>query len=147
MLVISNGSSTLSVTKGAYESVYKYQGYNIVGRGAAAPSPDASKNSKDTSNQAEIAGDVSEDDAVVAPGEPGSADSSPENRGKNGTPENEDPEEASEDEEEDEEELSEIPITEMTKSQLLAYAEELGIEVSGDETKRELRVAIREALG
>lgn len=147
MLVISNGSSTFSVTKGAYESLYKYQGYTIVGRGAAAPSPDASKTSDNTPNQAETDGDVSGDGAVVAPDGSGSTDSSPRKPGKNGTPGDDDPGDDTEDEDEEEEELSEIPIAEMTKSQLLAYAEELGIEVSGEETKRELRVAIREALG
>ena len=134
MLVITNGSLELTVTKGAYNSLYKHQGFEIKGAGVHTPPPEIEERK---TSQAEIAVEGPEDEAVLDTSELPTEETEAENSTKS---------DAYEDEEGEERELSEIPLAEMTKSQLIAYAEELGIELDGDETKRALRVAIRKAL-
>ena len=134
MLVITNGSMDLTVTKGAYESLYKHQGFAVKGAGVHTPSPEITKTE---SSQAEMPEEAHEEEAMVTPTEADSGKSDIEDLAED---------DAYEDEEEEEPKLSEIPLAEMTKAQLIAYAEELGIELDGDETKRALRVAIRKAL-
>lgn len=148
MLTITNGVNTLKVTKGAYKALYEHQGYTVVHEGGAkTPPPGTSEDSERKSSQAETVADGSEDECVFDPDAYLNGKISPESCGKSATNPDEDAD-TTEEEEEDEEELdlSEIPLAEMTKVQLKQYAEELGIDLDGTETKRELRVAIRKAL-
>lgn len=149
MLTITNGVNTLKVTKGAYKALYEHQGYTVVSKGGVkTPPPDTGRGVNNESSQPEIASDGSDDECVFDPDAYLNGKISPESCGKSDTDLTDDEDSAEEDEEEEDEEvdLSEIPLAEMTKAQLKQYAEELGVELSGDETKRELRVAIRKML-
>lgn len=147
MLTITNGVNTLKVTKGAYKALYEHQGYTVVHEGGVkTPPPGTMENASGESSQAEIAADGSDDQCVFDPDAYLNGKISPESCGKSGTNPDSAEEYPEDEEEEEEPELSEIPLAEMTKAQLRQYAEQLGIELDGDETKRELRVAIRGAL-
>lgn len=136
MLTITNGRDIIMVTRGAYATLYKHQGYTVVsGEGDSTPPPNPGDEA--ASSQAKSTPNGSEEEGVTLPTEDAEADSSPENPG----------EYADEDEEEEEEvDLSEIPLAEMTRSQLLEYADQLGVEYTGKETKRKLRELIRAVL-
>lgn len=133
MLMITNGRDVIMVTRGAYAALYKHQGYTVVsGEGGSTPSPNPGDEAE--SSQARNTHNGSEDESVTLPtGEP-EVDSSTENPGEY---------DAEDDEEEEEVDLSEIPLAEMTRSQLLAYADQLGVEYTGEETKRKLRELIK----
>lgn len=122
MLVITNGVDTLTVTKGAFNALYKYQGFIVAEEGAEAPSP---------SGETDTVASTQADDTVQAE-EPDEEYSDEEGDTTDGT-----------DEEPD---LSEIPLIEMNKEQLIRYADQVGVEYTGAETKKELRAAIRKAL-
>lgn len=136
MLTITNGRDIIMVTRGAYAALYKHQGYTVVsGEGGSTPPPNPGDEAE--SSQAKITPNGSEDEGVTLPTGKSKVDSSSTNPG----------EYAAEDEEEEEEvDLSEIPLAEMTRSQLLEYADQLGVEYTGEETKRKLRELIRAVL-
>lgn len=140
MLTITNGHDTLMVTKGAYAALYKHQGYTVVsGAGYNTPAPNTDSEASDS--VAEIAAEDDEDSAVVVPDEEDNRDSCPEETTDSYTEDDEGGEEGG-----DGPELSEIPLIEMTKSQLCKYADQLGVEYTGEETKKQLRGLIKEAL-
>lgn len=139
MLTITNGRDTLMVTKGAYAALYKHQGYAVVS-GAGYNTPTPNTDSEPSDSVAEIAVEDEEDSAVVVPDEEDKRDSCPEEPTDSYTEDGEDGEEGG-----DDPELSEIPLIEMTKSQLCKYADQLGVEYTGEETKKQLRGLIREA--
>lgn len=122
MIKITNGRQALKVSAGAYESYFKHLGYRPVN--AIEP--------HENSEQENVHGD---------PETPVSEDSteSSEYESTNGDPE-------VEEEPEYEEDLSEIPLGEMKLSQLIAYAEQLGLEHDGTPNKKELRALIRNHL-
>lgn len=128
MLVISNGVNTFKVTKGAYRTIYMHQGYHIVSEaGASAPATDGDSPMKGTHEETRDGGEV---DTTLPEPESGSAHTSgSENDGA-----------------EDEEDLSEIPLSEMSVSQLKMYAEHIGVKLDGTETKKELRQLIVENM-
>lgn len=136
MLTITNGRETLQVTKGAYAALYKHQGYIVVNRGRKR---NFSPNYEGESNSPQA--------KMVPNGEESSNETIP-TGSSSINPSLEDPGEYNTEEEEDEEEtpLSEIPLTDMTKSQLMEYADQLGIEYTGEETKKQLRTLIRAVL-
>lgn len=148
MLVrITDRVHTLLVTAGAYEAFYKHQGYQVMGEESETSSPFT----KRPGGMPFLLRGMREE-AGISPGkkiptDTGNVEISHRERGE-GVRSEEAEEEAEESEYEDDEnvELSEIPLEEMTKAQLIAYAEELGVELTGEERKRELRTAIRKAL-
>ena len=137
MLVISNGTSTLRVTKGAYRTIYMHQGYRIVSSaGASAPAPDGDSLMRGIAQG-------SRNETGVGNPPTGEESTSSSNSGAENQISND---EDISDEEYDAD-LEEIPISDMTVSQLRKYAERIGVELDGTETKRELRQLIRENLG
>lgn len=121
MIKITNGRQALRVSMGAYESYFKHLGYRPVDAIEPHENPE----------QENVHGD---------PETPASEDSdeSSEVEETSGDPEDEEPEY--------EEDLSEIPLGEMKLSQLIAYAEQLGLEHDGTPSKKELRALIRNHL-
>lgn len=137
MLVISNGASTLRVTKGAYRAIYMHQGYHIVSSaGASAPAPDG-----DSLMRGIAQGSRNETGVGNPPTGEESASSS------NSGAENQISNDEDISDGEYDADLEETPISDMTVSQLRKYAERIGVELDGTETKRELRQLIRENLG
>lgn len=138
MLVITNGINTLTVSKGAYKTLYAHQGYTVIsGEGASAPSTlDDSQMSRMPQEERE----EPEVDETLSGPENGSAGLSGAESGISSTTHEED------EEEDEEEDLSEIPISAMSMSQLKAYAIKIGVKLDGTETKRELRQLIRENM-
>lgn len=126
MLTITNGVDTLQVTKGAYKVLYKHQGFCILGEELI------SGQLSDKASEMPYTGD--EDVGVSYPDAAEPVKSGTENHTKSAH------------EEDEEEDLSEIPLTEMTKTQLIKYAEQLDIDFDGTETRKDLRIAIRKAL-
>lgn len=126
MLTITNGVDTLQVTKGAYKVLYKHQGFCILGEELI------SGQLSDKASEMPYNDDDAE--AVTYPDEAEHVKSDTENPAESAHYEDE------------EEDLSEIPLTEMTKTQLIKYAEQLDIDFDGTETRKDLRIAIRKAL-
>lgn len=118
MLCITNGVQTLTVTSGAYMSIYAPQGWKPV----------------DTSTHAEML----EEDEVF------STDRLPDPEPESTT----EPilAQESEDESGEEENLSEIPLTEMNSAQLREYAKQLGVDIKGLTSKKAVRDRIRAVL-
>lgn len=145
MLVISNGMNTLTVTKGAYKSLYKYQGYEVVSEaGASAPAPEDESLMSRMPQEARTGEGVHDN----TPEDENASDGFREAENGSSNEEDENPEESPVvEEEEKEEDLSEIPLSEMTVAQLKAYAREIGVVLDGTETKRELKQLIIENLG
>lgn len=124
MIKITNGLTTLEVTPGAYKDIFSAQGYTPV-EGTSV---------KQTEMPAET----------------------PQPTGGNfteGEPENV-PESISEQETDDiipennseEIDLSEIPLAEMSDAQLRAYAEQLGVDITGLTSRKAVRNKIKSAL-
>lgn len=129
MVNITNGSNTLSVTYGAYESFFKHLGYEPVGD-ARTP-----ENSGQVNTHADPDSHESGDAGASYVGDTETPDTDAETS---------DPDES---EVEDEEiNLSEIPLGEMTLSQLITYAEQLGLDPDVNASKKDLRKLIREHL-
>lgn len=117
MLRITNGSVTLTVTKGAFNNYYKHCGFQIENRAEGA----------------ELEGVVTTQPNYTAE----YLGDSPQVK----------TDEDSDDYEDDEEiELSEIPLSEMSFEQLNEYADQLGLEHEGIRSKKELRATIRNYL-
>ena len=123
MITITNGTLTLRVTQGAFQSVYARQGYKPVG-GART---------HETSGQV-ITTPLDENPHQGDSSHLKMPEISPE---VNGEPE---------DEEDDDVDLSEIPLSEMGFEQLCDYADELGLDHDGVRSKKEMRTIIREHL-
>lgn len=123
MLKVTNGSMTFTVTRGAYSNYYKHKGFHVVGVAGAAKNTGV-----DTTPGGEENADLSDSPQFIE----------------------EDGEEYDEaydgESEEDSEELSEIPLSEMSFSQLCEYAEQLDLDYSGIRSKRELRLLIKEHI-
>lgn len=126
MIKIKRGDIVLTVTAGAYKNYYRHLGYEPVGV------------AKSVENSDEVNSHPSEDSC---PSE------DPTQEGVGSTPdESTTGEEDTEDEPDEEPALSEIPLGEMRLSQLIAYAEELGLEYDGTPSQKELRKLIRDHL-
>ena len=120
MVKITNGTTEMSVSMGAYKDIYKPQGYSLISdmpsEGSSRPVETSTDlvgkfTSHDHKNVSEDKFDASEDKYVSEP-----------------------------------EDLSEIPIGEMNSDQLRAYAKELGVDLKGLTSKRAVRDKIRAAL-
>lgn len=121
MLTISRGNQTLTVTKGAYKSIYAPQGWEITPRKIANEKDDFMADSENGI----VSLKTTEDENLA---------------GKN--------DEIEDDIQDIEEEIdfSEIPLSEMSVPQLKLYAKQLGIDVNTD-SARQLRSQIRKATG
>ena len=120
MLTITNGINTLVVTKGAYTSMYAPQGWkNVTSHSDILEDPQTTFSKKNKTNQA-IVENVHTDDPGI-------------------------PEETTTNEDNDGVDFSEIPLSEMSVSQLKQYGEQLGIEINTDSAKT-LRNRIKKVL-
>ena len=119
MLTITNGTSILTVTKGAYKSMYAPQGWEIQPGNPGGENGNISQ--------------VEEIEEIIQP----EAENVTETKF-----DNQDGEETEDDE--SEVNLSEIPLSNMSVPQLKAYGKQLGIEVDTDSAKI-LRSRIRKA--
>ena len=143
MLAITNGRDIFLVSKGAYRSLYKDQGFRIMGEVSSSP-----RTHTDPKSWGEGFGDSNPDECGF--------DSEAYLNGKYtpdecNDPEENSPEDGDEDQSSDKENNPDptdngVSLSDMSKSQLVSYAEELGIKLTGEETKRELRASIRRAL-
>ena len=120
MVTIQRAGHVLTVSKGAFKTLYKPMGYVIVGdegEPEASPAPGKEITLPDT-------GDGSEDDLSSGEDESDGADADP-------------------DDEEDAD-LEEKPLSEMNFKELKAYAKRRGINTNGMSSKKEVRDAILE---
>lgn len=119
MIIITNGERIFSVTQGAYDSIYEPLGWKKVNEPLDQQKSDfkTSENSEVKLNTEEVI-DTPEDNFV----------------------------QESDDEEINSENLSEIPLTDMTSSQLRAYAKELGVDIKGVKSKKVVIERIRAVL-
>lgn len=116
MIIICKGEHTLEVTNGAFRNFYQRLGYKPV------------RGSRSVENPGEV--NTHPDDENPLSGElEGSS---------------EDGEDSGEVYPDDEVPLEEIPLSEMTHSQLLEYAEQLGLEFEADTSAKALRKMIRQ---
>lgn len=116
MITICKGEHTLEVTNGAFRNFYQRIGYKPV------------RGSRSVENPGEV--NTHPDDENPLSGE---LEGSSEEEGYSG-----------EVYLEDEVPLAEIPISEMTHSQLFEYAEQLGLEFEADASAKALRKLIRQ---
>lgn len=119
MLRITNGSVTLTVTKGAFNNYYKHCGFQIENRAEGA------ELERVVTTQPNYTAGYLGDSSQV---------------------ENEKKSDDYEEDEDEEIELSEIPLSEMSFEQLNEYADQLGLEHEGIRSKKELRAMIRSYL-
>lgn len=124
MVKIKKGETVLTVTPGAYRNFYKHLGYEPVDVARSAENPD-----EENTHLCEDSPHL--EDPAQPEGDEYASDEEPFE------------DEAESDEEPD---LSEIPLGEMKLSQLIAYAEQLGLEHDGTPNKKELRKLIRDHL-
>ena len=120
MVTIQRAGHVLTVSKGAFKTLYKPMGYVIVGdegEPEASPAPGKEITPPDT-------GDGSEDYLSSGEDESDGADADP-------------------DDEEDAD-LEEKPLSEMNFKELKAYAKRRGINTNGMSSKKEVRDAILE---
>lgn len=128
MLQVTNGSVTITVTKGAFKNFYERCGFHAVA----------------AEDGAEGAGVV---DTQPTPETPPPGDSSHQETAESGEVHEDADEDGEEDEEDaDEVDLSEIPLGEMSFDQLNDYADQLELDHDGIRSKKELRALIREHL-
>lgn len=129
MLQVTNGRTTLMVSTGAYNNFYKHRGFH----------PGTHEDDTEELEGAEM-------QPLPGSSEGGEKTMEPahENEGEGET----DGEDDTGDEHDGEEvaDLSEIPLGEMDFEQLCAYADQLGLNRDGIETKKPLRQLIREHL-
>lgn len=128
MIKITNGINVLMVTNGSYREQYKPFGWVPVGEKAVVELPDAAekrseqqaveaKRKAEAEAKAKIAADVA------------------------GVKESESKESESE-----EQFVPEKPLAEMSNSELRAKAKQLGVDISGLETRKQVRAAISNAM-
>lgn len=126
MMKITNGVDVITVTEGAYKGIFKAQGFFPV---------------ENTQEKAPVSVEATEITAVASEVDPGEVTTEGE------TQQSEDKNLVSESEPEDEsEDLSEIPLSEMTNRQLTAYAHQLGVDIKGLKSKKEVIARIRAVL-
>ena len=135
MLQITDGHVTLTVTKGAFKGYYEKNGFRVLSPKIApqndvtpeginiSPSPE-NERSDEISQPKSAESDAPDESSKKAPMNPDEGD-----------PMNPDEGEPID--------LSEIPLGEMSLSQLNAYADQLGLSHEDDLTKKELRALIR----
>lgn len=121
MVTITKDGKLLTVTKGAYNTMYAPQGWEITDGKIAAENGNIS--------------DVSENRVIPQP------ESEKQNLAQN----TQQDDEISDEPEVDEVDLSEIPLSEMSVPQLKSYAKQLGVEVNTD-SARQLRNQIKKVL-
>lgn len=126
MLQVTNGINTLTVSRGAYMSLYRNRGFHVVG-----------------DEEAEEVPGMVDTHADALPCDLGTPSHQPEPYTGEEEPETED--EGAEEGEEDVD-LSEIPLGEMDFETLCRYADQLNVERNGIRSRKELRSAIREHL-
>ena len=125
MVKISNGTTELEVTFGAYKNFFQRLGYAILSRtGEVFTSGEETTQPDDETTQDE---EISQEDEEPTD-----------------TPDEAEPEDDYD--EPEEQDLSEIPLSEQDFYQLQAYADQLGLDHRGLRSKRELRALIREYL-
>ena len=124
MIKITNGFSTLEVTKGAFKDIFSAQGFSPV-----------CEMHVEGSTEPIHANQPVEDKLLNEEPKEASEGNSERNTG---VPES--------DKLSDDENLSEIPISEMTNEQLKKYAEQLGVDLSGATTRKAVMSKIRSAL-
>ena len=128
MIKITNGINVLMVTNGSYREQYKPFGWVPVGEKAVVELPDAAekrseqqaveaKRKAEAEAKAKIAADVA------------------------GVKESESKESESE-----EQFVPEKPLAEMSNAELRAKAKQLGVDISGLETRKQVRAAISNAM-
>ena len=116
MITICKGEHTLEVTNGAFRNFYQRLGYKPV------------RGSRSVENPGEVNTHPDDENPL-----------SEELEGSS-----EDGEDSGEVYPDDEVPLEEIPLSEMTHSQLFAYAEQLGLEFEADASRKDLRKLIRQ---
>lgn len=129
MVNITNGTSSLVVSVGAWKEIYKKQGYRIA-------------KEEDISKMTQEAPEIPDNKFTIDEGE----DTSEELKSTlKTTSENEDDSEE-EFEDEDENDLSERPLSELSFSELRKYAEQLGLQYSKNLNKKQLKDLIKDSL-
>lgn len=123
MVDITNGKASLTVTKGAFEGIYKHQGYTLVHDYAGTSEIKANVTNKEIAKS--FVDDVTSVEAQL--------------------PESEKVDESSEKSFEMEE-LLEVPIGQWSKEQLKEFAEANNISVDGASTVREVRNIIKDFI-
>ena len=127
MIQVKKGTRCLTVTRGAFENFYKHLGYTLVGVDESHE-----KSEQEFTHQQEDS---------QHPGNPTQQETDEE--GSDGT---KDEDEDQEDDDEDVIDLSEIPLGELSHSQLFEYADQLGLEYEGTPGAEALRALIRKHL-
>lgn len=122
MVTITNGTQVLTVTKGAYKSMYAPQGWEKI-------------RSDEMASKNDDFSDGLKNRVIMSP-EPETTKIEKKNDTLNDEPEYD---------ADDNVDLAEIPISEMSVPQLKAYAAQLGIKVNTD-SARQLRTQIRKTL-
>ena len=117
MIKITNGRTTLSVTRGSFRSMYQKQGFIPL-----------------------------EEDSTVSESAVGTFPTEPEKLDLADSIQQEIGEESEAEEPEEERKLEEIPLSEMDYYQLSAYADQLGVDRTGLRSTKDLRRVIRAAL-
>jgi hypothetical protein len=117
MITICKGEHTLEVTNGAFRNFYQRLGYKPV------------RGSRSVENPGEVNTHPDEEKHLSGELEAPSEDGEPTGE---------------EYPDEDEVPLAEIPLSEMTHSQLLEYAEQLGLEFAANISRKDLRKLIRQ---
>lgn len=131
MIQVKKGDSLLTVTKGAYDSYYRRLGYEPVGVAESNENSDQGYTQPPEETKPSEEGAQQKSAVNALDGATDGADDTAEN-----------PEHSS-----DEVDLSEIPLGELSHSQLFEYADQLGLEYEGTMSKKELRALIKEHLG
>lgn len=126
MIKITNGINVLMVTNGSYREQYKPFGWVPVGEKAVVELPDAAE--KRSEQQAVEAKRKAEEEAKAKI----AADVA-------GVKESEEPES-------EEQFVPEKPLAEMSNAELRAKAKQLGVDISGLETRKQVRAAISNAM-
>lgn len=126
MIKITNGVTTLKVTRGAFKDVFKAQGFIEVSNDSTS----VETSSKSIEEQEDSGGKLTEP-----------------------TPENttadisgQETDDAESEAISDQIELSEIPLNEMTDKQLKEYAAQLGVDLKGITSRKAVKEKIKSAL-
>lgn len=128
MIKITNGINVLMVTNGSYREQYKPFGWVPVGEKAVVELPDAAeKRSEQQAVEAKRKAEA-EAKAKIAADVAGAKESE------------------SKESESEEQFVPEKPLAEMSNSELKAKAKQLGVDISGLETRKQVRAALSNAM-
>lgn len=128
MIKITNGINVLMVTNGSYREQYKPFGWVPVGEKAVVELPDAAeKRSEQQAVEAKRKAEA-EAKAKIAADVAGAKESE------------------SKESESEEQFVPEKPLAEMSNSELRAKAKQLGVDISGLETRKQVRAALSNAM-